>query len=124
MPKWVPAYQNGMPVPKRTIFTLRVLQEKMPTYPGGMGALMQYLASNIKYPVEAEENGIKGRVICTYIVETDGSITDVKVIKSVAPSLDKEAVRVISAMPKWIPGEQAGKPVRVKYTLPVTFNVH
>ena len=97
--------------------------EQMPSYPGGMGALMQYLSSNIKYPAIAEENGIQGRVICTFVVERDGSITDVRIAKSVDPSLDKEAVRVVSTMPKWIPGKQNGSAVRVKFTLPVTFRL-
>ena len=97
--------------------------EQMPSYPGGMGALMQYLSSNIKYPVIAEENGIQGRVICTFVVERDGSITDVRIAKSVDPSLDKEAMRVVSSMPRWIPGKQNGSAVRVKYTLPVTFRL-
>ena len=97
--------------------------EQMPSYPGGMSALMQYLSNNIKYPVIAEENGIQGRVICTFVVERDGSITDVRVAKSVDPSLDKEAMRVVKAMPRWIPGKQNGSAVRVKYTLPVTFRL-
>ena len=97
--------------------------EQMPSYPGGNGALMQYLSSHIKYPVIAEENGIQGRVICTFVVERDGSITDVRIAKSVDPSLDKEAMRVVSSMPKWIPGKQNGSAVRVKYTLPVTFRL-
>ncbi len=97
--------------------------EQMPSYPGGPSALMQYLSKNIKYPVIAEENGIQGRVICTFVVERDGSVTDVRVAKSVDPSLDKEAVRVVSSMPKWIPGKQNGSAVRVKYTLPVTFRL-
>lgn len=97
--------------------------EQMPSYPGGMGALMQYLSNNIKYPVIAEENGIQGRVVCTFVVERDGSITDVRVAKSVDPSLDKEACRVIKSMPHWIPGKQNGSAVRVKYTLPVTFRL-
>ena len=97
--------------------------EQMPSYPGGMGALMQYLSSHIKYPAIAEENGIQGRVICTFVVERDGSITDVRIAKSVDPSLDKEAMRVVSKMPRWIPGKQNGSAVRVKYTLPVTFRL-
>ena len=97
--------------------------EQMPSFPGGPSALMQYLSSNIKYPVVAEENGVQGRVVCTFVVERDGSITDVRVIKSVDPSLDKEAVRVVKSMPKWIPGKQNGSAVRVKYTLPVTFRL-
>ena len=97
--------------------------EQMPSFPGGPSALMQYLSSNIKYPVVAEENGIQGRVIATFVVERDGSITDVKVVKSVDPSLDKEAVRVLKSMPKWIPGKQNGQAVRVKYTVTVTFRL-
>ncbi len=97
--------------------------EQMPSYPGGMEALMAYLSKAIKYPVIAEENGIQGRVVCTFVVERDGSITDVKVAKSVDPSLDKEATRVIKSMPHWIPGKQNGSAVRVKYTLPVTFRL-
>jgi protein TonB len=97
--------------------------EQMPQFPGGDGALMQYLSSHIKYPVVAEENGIQGRVVCTFVVERNGSITDVRVVKSVDPSLDKEAVRVIKGMPNWIPGKQNGSAVRVKYTLPVTFRL-
>ena len=97
--------------------------EVMPCFPGGDVALMKFLAENIKYPVVAEDNGIQGRVICTFTVERDGSITDVKIIKSIDPSLDKEAVRVLRTMPRWKPGIQKGAPVRVKYTVPVTFRL-
>jgi protein TonB len=97
--------------------------EQMPSFPGGDAALMAFLSKNIKYPVVAEENGIQGRVIATFVVERDGSISDVKVIKSVDPSLDKEAIRVLKSMPKWIPGKQNGSAVRVKYTVPVTFRL-
>ena len=97
--------------------------EQMPSFPGGMGALMSWLSQNIKYPVIAAENGVQGRVIVQFVVEKDGSITDVKVAKSVDPSLDKEAARVVSAMPKWTPGKQNGSAVRVKYTVPVTFKL-
>lgn len=97
--------------------------EQMPSFPGGPSALMQCLANNIKYPVEAEEKKIQGRVVCTFVVESDGSITNVQVWKPVVPSLDKEAVRVIKSMPKWIPGRKDGKPVRVKYNVPVTFRI-
>ena len=97
--------------------------EQMPQFPGGDAALMQFLNSHIKYPVVAEENGIQGRVVCTFVVERNGSITDVRVIKSVDPSLDKEAVRVLKSMPSWIPGKQNGSAVRVKYTVPVTFRL-
>ncbi len=97
--------------------------EQMPSFKGGDAALMEWLSKNIKYPVVAEENGIQGRVVATFVVERDGSITDVKIVKSVDPSLDKEAVRVLKSMPKWIPGRQNGQPVRVKYTVPVTFRL-
>lgn len=97
--------------------------EQMPQFPGGPSALFEYLSKNIKYPVVAEENGVQGRVIVTFVVERDGSITDVKVVKSVDPSLDKEARRVVSGMPHWIPGKQNGSAVRVKYTVPVTFKL-
>lgn len=89
----------------------------------GDAGLMQYLSNTIKYPIVAEENGIQGRVICTFVVERDGTISDVKVTKSVDPSLDKEAVRVLKSMPKWKPGKQKGENVRVKYTVPVTFRL-
>ena len=97
--------------------------EQMPQFPGGDAALFEYLSTHIKYPTIAEENGVQGRVIVTFVVERDGSITDVKVVKSVDPSLDKEASRVVAGMPKWIPGKQNGSAVRVKYTVPVTFRL-
>ncbi len=97
--------------------------EQMPSFPGGDAELMKYLNTHIKYPAVAEENGIQGRVVATFVVERDGSISDVKVIKSVDPSLDKEAIRVLKSMPKWIPGKQNGSAVRVKYTVPVTFRL-
>ena len=97
--------------------------EVMPSFPGGQGALFEWLSKNIKYPVVAEENGVQGRVIVTFVVERNGSITDVQVVKSVDPSLDKEAVRVVKAMPHWIPGKQNGSAVRVKFTVPVTFRL-
>ena len=97
--------------------------EQMPSFPGGMGALMSWLSQNIKYPVIAAENGVQGRVIVQFVVEKDGSVTDVHVAKSVDPSLDKEAARVVKAMPKWNPGKQNGSAVRVKYTVPVTFKL-
>ena len=97
--------------------------EQMPSFPGGMPALMQWLSQNIKYPVIAAENGVQGRVIVQFVVEKDGSVTDVHVAKSVDPSLDKEATRVVKAMPKWNPGKQNGSAVRVKYTVPVMFKL-
>lgn len=97
--------------------------EQMPQFPGGDAALFEYLSNHIKYPTIAEENGVQGRVIVTFVVERDGSITDVKVVKSVDPSLDREASRVVKGMPRWIPGKQNGSAVRVKYTVPVTFRL-
>jgi protein TonB len=97
--------------------------EQNPTFPGGTAALMSWLSQNIKYPVIAAENGVKGRVIVQFVVEKDGSITDVVVVKSVDPSLDREATRVIKNMPHWIPGRQNGSPVRVRFTVPVTFTL-
>lgn len=100
-----------------------VVVENQPEFPGGQAAMMKFLSDNIKYPVIAQENGIQGRVICNFVVERDGSITDVQVVRGVDPSLDKEAVRVIQSMPKWKPGMQRGKPVRVRFTLPVVFRL-
>lgn len=97
--------------------------EQMPSFPGGNGALMSYLANNIKYPVVAQENGIQGRVVVSFVVERDGSITDVNVIRGVDPSLDREAQRVVRSMPRWNPGKQNGQAVRVKYTVPVSFRL-
>lgn len=97
--------------------------EQMPAFPGGPAALMQYLSSHVKYPAVAEENGISGRVTVQFVVERDGSVTDVKTMKSVDPSLDREAERVVKSMPKWIPGKQNGAPVRVKYFVPVVFRL-
>ncbi len=95
--------------------------EEAPEFPGGMAELMKYLQENIKYPTICQEQGIQGRVIVQFIVEKDGSLSDIQVTKSVNPYLDKEALRVVSTMPKWKAGRQKGKPVRVRYTLPVTF---
>jgi protein TonB len=101
-----------------------VVVESMPEFPGGQQALFKYLSENVKYPVIAQENGIQGRVICQFVVNKDGSIVDVEVVRSGGdPSLDKEAVRVIKTMPNWKPGKQRGKPVRVKYTVPVNFKL-
>jgi TonB family protein len=97
--------------------------EKMPQYPGGDEELFKYLATNIKYPSDAKEQNIEGRVICQFVINRDGSVSDVVVVRSIAPSLDAEAVRVISAMPNWTPGEQRGQTVRVKYTLPINFKL-
>lgn len=97
--------------------------DQMPSFPGGASELFEYLSRNIHYPVVAEENRIQGRVVVSFIVERDGSISNAKIIKSVDPSLDKEAMRVVRSMPRWIPGKQNGSAVRVKYNVPVTFRL-
>ena len=98
--------------------------EEMPEFPGGQAALMSFIAKSIKYPVVAQENGIQGRVTCSFVVNKDGSIVDAEVIRGIDPSLDKEALRVINTMPKWKPGKQRGKPVRVKFTVPINFRLN
>lgn len=97
--------------------------EVMPQFPGGQIAMLQYLMKNIKYPEQAVKEGIQGRVTVRFIVEKDGSISDVKPVLSVHPLLNKEAVRVVKSMPKWTPGKQNGKPVRVRFNLPVMFKL-
>ena len=97
--------------------------EEMPEFPGGMQAMMQFIASNVKYPSIAQKNGVQGRVITQFTVGKDGSITDAKVLRSVDPYLDKEALRVISVMPKWKPGKQGGKAVATRFTVPVVFRL-
>ena len=94
-----------------------------PEFPGGMTACINFLQSNASYPIIAQENGIQGRVQVSFVVNQDGSIVDIAVMRSIDPSLDKEAMRVVGLMPKWKPGMQRGKPVRVKYNVPVTFRL-
>lgn len=97
--------------------------EVMPQFPGGQIAMMKYIMENMKYPEQAMKEGIQGRVTVRFIVEKDGSISDVKPVLSVHPLLNKEAVRVVESMPKWTPGKQNGKPVRVRFNLPVMFKL-
>ena len=97
--------------------------EQQPLFPGGPAALMKYLSENTKYPVVAQENGFQGRVTVQFVVEKDGSISDVHVLRGVDPSLDKEAVRVVKSMPRWTPGKQNGITVRVNYRVPVLFRL-
>ena len=119
--KYVPPTVEEEEVEEQTIFEI---VEKAPEFPnGGMAGLMQFLSKNIKYPPIAQENGTQGRVTVQFVVNKDGSIVDAKVIRGVDPYLDKEALRVINSMPKWKPGEQRGKPVRVRYTVPVMFRL-
>ena len=94
--------------------------EDMPTFPGDIN---KWLGKNVKYPVIAQENNIQGKVIVQFVIERDGSITDVQVVRPVDPSLDKEAIRVVKSMPKWKPGKQRGKAVRVSYTVPINFRL-
>lgn len=117
----IPAPEPPKHVVEETkIFTV---VEQMPMYPGGDGALMGYLRDNIHYPTVAAENGVQGRVVVGFVVERDGSITDVKILRGVDPSLDREAMRVVKNMPKWTPGKQNGSAVRVKYQVPVSFRL-
>lgn len=97
--------------------------EQMPEYPGGMQAMIEFLQTNMKYPEDAAKQKVEGRVMVQFVVETDGSVSDVHVAKQVFPSLDAEAIRVVQAMPKWTPGKEKGKVVRVKYNLPIVFRM-
>lgn len=97
--------------------------EQMPQFPGGPAEMMKYIQQNLRYPTIAQENGVQGRVSCQFVVGPDGSIRDIVVVRGVDPYLDKEAIRVIQSMPKWIPGKQNGKAVSVKYTLPIMFRL-
>ena len=115
----------AQPEPPKAVEDNKIFEvvEQKPSFPGGDGALMSWLSQNIKYPSIAAEIGVQGRVIVQFVVEKDGSITDVKIAKSVDPSLDKEAARVIKSMPHWIAGRQNGSPVRVRFTVPVNFKL-
>ncbi|MDR3260486.1 MAG: energy transducer TonB [Tannerella sp.] len=100
-----------------------VIVETPPEFPGGIVELMSFIAKSIKYPVVAQENGIQGRVTCSFVVNKDGTIVDAEVARGIDASLDKEAIRVINSMPKWKPGMQRGKPVRVKFNVPINFKL-
>lgn len=151
MPKWKPGTQKGEPVkvkytvpvmfrlvpkPVEKIDETTVVSyhtpvagevydvvDKMPEFPGGMVALMQYLSKNIRYPAEAQTKGIQGRVTVAVIINTEGKAVNASIVRSVDPSLDAEALRVAGTMPDWVPGTKDGKPVNVKYTFPVTFRL-
>ena len=97
--------------------------EEAPQFPGGVQELMKYLGENLKYPVAAQNAGKQGNVVCQFVVKSDGTIGDIKVIRSISPELDEEAIRVIKAMPAWTPGKKDGKAVNVRYTLPVAFRL-
>ena len=117
-------YEVIMVEPEPDPDEIHIAVEEVPEFPGGVAALMAYLRKNIKYPAICRENNIQGKVIVTFVVNKDGSIVDVEVAKGVNPALDKEAVRVISQMPNWQPGRQLGRPVRVRYSVPVNFRLN
>jgi len=98
--------------------------EQMPEFPGGEAAMRKFIVDNIQYPKEAKKEGIQGRVYVGFIVEPDGSLSNIRVLRDINPLLSQEAVRMISTMPKWIPGKQGGKAVRVNYNLPITFTLN
>ncbi|MBQ8521696.1 MAG: energy transducer TonB [Bacteroides sp.] len=118
--KYVPIEVEEEEVEETQIFQV---VEEMPEFPGGMAECMKWLGKNMKYPTISQENGVQGRVIVQFVVNKDGSIVDATVARGVDPYLDKEALRVVGQMPKWKPGKQRGKAVRVKYTLPVMFRL-
>ena len=118
--EYVPVEVEEEEIVEAEIFTV---VEEMPEFPGGMAKLAEYLAKNIKYPQLARESGIQGRVFINFVVENDGSVTNVKVMRSLGGGCDEEAMRVVKSMPKWKPGKQRGKPVRVSYNLPVNFKL-
>ena len=118
--KYTPVEVEEEEVEEQQIFQV---VEEMPEFPGGMAECMKWLGKNIKYPTISQENGVQGRVIVQFVVNRDGSIVDAVVARGVDPYLDKEALRVVSMMPKWKPGKQRGKEVRVRFTLPVMFRL-
>jgi periplasmic protein TonB len=118
--EYIPIEIDEEVVEEAPIFTV---VESMPEFPGGFQELYNFLGNNIKYPVMAKESGIQGRVFVTFVVERDGSITDVRIIRGIGGGCDEEAIRVVESMPKWQPGKQRGKPVRVQYNLPVRFTL-
>ena len=118
--EYVPVEVEEEDVQEQEIFQI---VEEMPAYPGGDQKLMEYVAKNIKYPQIARETGIQGRVFVGFVVEPDGSVSNVKVLRGIGGGCDEEAVRVVKSMPKWKPGKQRGKAVRVSYMLPVNFKL-
>ena len=123
--EWLDPQEYDFPIiePEPEPDEIFMIVEDQPEFPGGTAALLEYLKKNIKYPAICRENNIQGRVLVTFIVNKDGAIVEPEVVKGVNPSLDKEALRVISQMPNWKPGYQRGKPVRVKFTVPVNFQL-
>ena len=118
--EYVPVEVEEEEIQEAEIFTI---VEEMPEFPGGMNKLAEYLGKNIKYPQMARESGIQGRVFVQFVVEPDGSVSNVAVMRSLGGGCDEEAIRVVKSMPKWKAGKQRGKPVRVSYILPVNFKL-
>ncbi len=118
--EYVPVEVQEEEIQEAEIFTI---VEEMPEFPGGMNKLAEYLGKNIKYPQMARESGIQGRVFVQFVVEPDGSVSNVAVMRSLGGGCDEEAIRVVKSMPKWKAGKQRGKPVRVSYILPVNFKL-
>ena len=115
--------EEGIEAARRARNQVFTVVEVMPEFPGGQGALLKFLATNVRYPESAVKNGIEGRVSCSFVVGKDGAISEAEVIRGVSPELNEEALRVINSMPVWSPGKQRGKVVNVKYTVPVTFRL-
>ena len=131
MPAWTPG-KNETGEAVRVKYTVPVVfqldgsrdeADQMPEFPGGQEALMKFIADNVKYPTECEQKRVEGRVLVRFVIDEQGSVTDPNVIKSVDPQLDAEALRVVKLMPKWNPGQNEGKAVAVKYTIPFTFRL-
>jgi len=120
MEEYVPIIEEEEEFVEEQIF---LVVEEMPSFPGGEGEMYKYIGKNIEYPRMAKESGISGRVFVTFVVEKDGSVTDVQVLRGIGGGCDEEAVRVIESMPKWKPGKQRGKPVRVQYRMPIKFTL-
>ena len=118
--KYTPVVVEEEELEEQQIFQI---VEEMPEFPGGMGECLKFLMKNAKYPTISQENGVQGKVSVKFVIEKDGSIADPVVVRGVDPYLDKEALRVVKSMPKWKPGKQRGKPVRVSYTVPVIFKL-
>jgi protein TonB len=118
--EYVPVQQEEEESQEQQIF---MVVEAMPEFPGGQNALNKYLSENIKYPQMAKESGIQGRVFVTFVVEKDGRVTDVRILRGIGGGCDEEAIRVVQNMPRWTPGKQRGKPVRVQFNLPVKFTL-
>ncbi|MCD8260138.1 MAG: M56 family metallopeptidase [Bacteroides sp.] len=114
---------NDAPAPSLVEEEVFMVVEQMPEYPGGTSAPVEFLGKNISYPAEALEAGSEGRVIVQFVVETDGSITETRIVRGIDPYLDQEAIRIVSTMPHWYPGKQRGINVRVKFTLPIQFRI-